>query len=473
MNDDPQSARDRLVEIRVQGMRALDDVRLPLGGLTVLIGDNGTGKSTLVEALELLRAAARPGSFLGDQVLVAHGGLGALLRVGAPALRISARIEGAGAPIDYAFSLAFHGSGMLIAEERLDLQGGASGGEPLRLIDRDLSGGRFFDAGKGKMNEHPVNPGALLLTAFGAFAHPAVQRVIDVFERGVVHVPFQVAPQWVTRQPNPLRAPSIVGQVSGLERLGGNLANCYHVLSTSPVPGVWQRTLERVRAGLGLDVVDVRTPPAARGEIELAVQFRSLAKPIPAASLSDGQLTYLAFVALAELGTAQSFLAFDEPEAHLHPELLVRVVWLLEELSRSCPVVICTHSDRLLDALSAPERSVVLCELTEQRATRLLRPDKEVLARWLERFRGLGDLRAGGYGAHVLTEPLVVNAACVALRQPPPARKPTPEERDRILQRAATEDRGVRAEILARVPSLARLVRVVGEWLAVLDAGET
>jgi predicted ATPase len=406
MSDDTTSARDRLVEIRVQGMRALADVRLPLGGLTVLIGDNGTGKSTLVEAFELLRAAARPGSFLADQILAGHGGLGALLRVGAPALRILTRIAGPGGEIEYALALAPQGSGMIISEERLDAWDGAASGPPRTIIARDLSGCRVLAAREGEMTPVNVLPDQLALTFLGYFAHPAVRRVLDVFKGGVVHVPFRVDPPWVARERNPLRSPSQVAQATELDRLGGNLANCFHQLAGGADRAAWERTLERVRAGLGLDVVDVRTPPAGRGEIELTVHFRSLTSPIPAAALSDGQLMYLGFVALAELGRSQSFLVFDEPEAHLHPELLVRVVWLLEELSRSCPVVVGTQSDRLLDALSAPERSVVLCELDERRAARLLRPNAEALARWLERYRGLGDLRAAGYAAHVVTEPV-------------------------------------------------------------------
>jgi predicted ATPase len=410
MSDDTTNARDRLVEIRVQGMRALADVRLPLGGLTVLIGDNGTGKSSLVEAFELLRAAARPGplpgSFLRDQILAGHGGLGALLRVGSPALAISARIAGPGGEAEYRVALAPRGSDVAIAEEHLDVWEGGASGSPRSIIARDLSGCRVLTARETEMTPVNVPPGTLALTFAGYFAHAAVQRMIDVFANGAVHVPLRVDPLWVARERNPLRSAGQVTQTAGLDRLGGNLANCFHELRNGSDRAAWERVMERVRAGIGLDVVDVAAPAAGRGEIELTVQFRSLMKPIPAASLSDGQLSYLAFVALAELGKSQSFLVFDEPESHLHPELLVRVVWLLEELARSCPVIVSTHSDRLLDALSEPERSVFLCELDEQRATRLLRPDHEELAKWLTRYRGLGDLRAAGYGAHVVTKPV-------------------------------------------------------------------
>jgi len=91
----------------------------------------------------------------------------------------------------------------------------------------------------------------------------------------------------------------------------------------------------------------------------------------------------------------------DEPELHLHPALLARVVGLLEEAAEHAPVVLATHSDRLLDALTDPVASVVLCELDEQRAVRLRRPNAERLADWLEEYRGFGSIRAEGYEAHV------------------------------------------------------------------------
>jgi predicted ATPase len=117
-------------------------------------------------------------------------------------------------------------------------------------------------------------------------------------------------------------------------------------------------------------------------------------------------LSYLAFVALFRLDKKPaSLLAFDEPDLHLHPQLLMRVLDFFENMARDRPVLVATHSDRLLDGLQAPERSVVLCELSAEGATRLVRPDAKALARWLERYRGLGDLRGAGHAASVLTKP--------------------------------------------------------------------
>jgi predicted ATPase len=139
--------------------------------------------------------------------------------------------------------------------------------------------------------------------------------------------------------------------------------------------------------------------------LELTLLFGSSPdKPLPLESLSEGQVAYLSFIALAELNRGRSLLAFDEPENHLHPALLSRVVWMFEEIAEDCPVIVATQSDRLLDGLDKPEQSVVLCELDSQRATRLRRPNTERLAEWLINYRGLGTLRAEGYEQHVFDD---------------------------------------------------------------------
>lgn len=163
--------------------------------------------------------------------------------------------------------------------------------------------------------------------------------------------------------------------------------------------------IERARLGLGEDLRSFSLSPSGRGNIALEVLFgRWPDKPLAAEQLSEGQLSYLAFVAMVELNTNRSLLAFDEPEAHLHPALLARVVWMIEELAGSCLVVLATHSDRLLDALGEPAGSVILCELDAHGATRLLRPNADRLAEWRQQYRGIGTIRAEGYQAHVFDE---------------------------------------------------------------------
>jgi predicted ATPase len=144
------------------------------------------------------------------------------------------------------------------------------------------------------------------------------------------------------------------------------------------------------------------SPSTRGGVIALRLKYAGLDAQVPAFSLSDGMLAYLCFVALYRLNTKKSLIAFDEPETHLHPELLMRVLGFFEEMAKARPVLLTTHSDRLLDGLSDPARSVVLCELDEHRATRLVRPDAAALADWLKDYRGIGDVRSAGHAASIL-----------------------------------------------------------------------
>jgi predicted ATPase len=109
------------------------------------------------------------------------------------------------------------------------------------------------------------------------------------------------------------------------------------------------------------------------------------------------------FVAVTELERT-GLVAFDEPDAHLHPALIGRVADLAEEMAEHRTVVIATHSDRLLDALSDPAESVILFERGPGFKTRALRPNRERLEKWLEIYSGLGSARAEGYGSVIFSE---------------------------------------------------------------------
>lgn len=409
---EPLPSHDRITQLRISGLRAIEDLTLDLHGLTVLIGDNGTGKSSIIEALELLRLAAKPVTFVPDIINKGHGGLAALLRRGADQLRLGVTIEGAGPKLEYEISFELRGTSPVISNERLDAYQDPEGQKPASILVSNSSG--FVVPNPSEVavpripDEHRLyqsrSADSLMLPYLGRHPHPAFQRAIQALSGIEVHVPFETRPLW---QQSELelrigpRWPSMVEHSTKLERYALNLPNAFQQLRNMS-DDVWNRVLARARLGLGDDVRSFRLTPSGRGNIDLELVLGSAPdKPLAAAYLSEGQLAYLAFLALVELGTQRSVLAFDEPEIHLHPGLLTRVVWMLEEAAGLAPVVLATHSDRLLDALEDPLRSVVLCELDEHRTLRLRRPNKERLDDWLEDYRGLGSIRAEGYEPYV------------------------------------------------------------------------
>jgi predicted ATPase len=251
-----------------------------------------------------------------------------------------------------------------------------------------------------------VRPERPLLGALGGSAtHPAVARMLAALRGIEVHSPFQVAGRGVVPQRAGAPGPTARLECEPTPSPAANdLANCYYALARRYGRRHWQETLEQVQAGIGPDLEAVETSlDADAGIATLALRYANVENPIPAGALSDGTLAFLYFVALERLGAGRTLLAFDEPDVHLHPEMLPRVLALFESMARERPVLLATHSDRLLDALTDPSRALVLCELDERRATRLIRPDPEALERWLQTYRGVGELRTGGLEEMVMT----------------------------------------------------------------------
>lgn len=215
-------------------------------------------------------------------------------------------------------------------------------------------------------------------------------------------------PAWAARAldcKSALRTPAVLTPATQLEKLGVNLASAYQALRNSFGRSYWDDTLAYIRlvflASASRMSSPGRTPAAAVSASRLSWSGSTSPSRRPSSPM---ECSYLAFVAMFRLHvTKPSLLAFDEPDLHLHPHLLMRVLDFFESMARDAPVLVATHSDRLLDGLSDPAKSVVLCALDERGTTRLVRPDREALGKRLERYRGLGDLRSAGHAASVMT----------------------------------------------------------------------
>ena len=408
-------ARGRLRALTIRGLRTIADLSLELDGLTVLVGDNGSGKSSILEAFEFCRRIGG-GDFLTSLNTV-HGGLGSLLRRGAEQLVVDVHVElpgseGPASIAQYRLGLMFHGQQTVVAETFRLVTG--DGAEPQILFRRDgpsaeVRRGSELVALTRDSAPRRMRSELLLSELSGPLSpHPAIDWLREALAAIEVHLPFEVTPSWAARahqRPSSARGSVLLQPADQLALFGSNLANVFHTLRNERPREHWDATMDFVRMGLGGDVESVNTrADAGGGAIAVALELADQDELLPAHALSDGQLAWLCFVALYRLDSERSLLAFDEPELHMHPELLVRVVQLFEDMARSHPVIVATHSDVLLDALSEPARSVLVCEL-EGGATKLRRLDEATLRRWMERYRGVGHLRSEGYLPALLRDP--------------------------------------------------------------------
>ena len=135
------------------------------------------------------------------------------------------------------------------------------------------------------------------------------------------------------------------------------------------------------------------------GSIQFYLHETGFGSPIPATRLSDGTIRIVALLATLLSPSLPPLICIDEPELGLHPDAVSLLADLLIEASERTQLIVATHSDALVSALTEQPEAIVACERAGA-GTTLRRLDPEKLSHWLEDYR-LGDLwRMGELGAN-------------------------------------------------------------------------
>ena len=130
------------------------------------------------------------------------------------------------------------------------------------------------------------------------------------------------------------------------------------------------------------------------GRLQLSLRERDLTEMIPASRLSDGTLRFLCLLAILCHPSPPPLICIEEPEIGLHPDILPTVADLLVEASHRTQLIVTTHSEALVDALTETPEAVVVCE-KEEGSTTMRRLNRDALKEWLERYT-LGPLWSKG-----------------------------------------------------------------------------
>jgi Predicted ATPase len=115
---------------------------------------------------------------------------------------------------------------------------------------------------------------------------------------------------------------------------------------------------------------------------------------IPATRLSDGTLRYLCLLAVLCDPSPPPLVCIEEPELGLHPDIIPKVADLLIDASERTQLIVTTHSDILVDAMTEQPDAVLICE-KHNGQTKIRRLNSEKLQEWLNEYR-LGELWISG-----------------------------------------------------------------------------
>lgn len=347
-----------LTEVEITGFRSIRTIRFPLRRLTVLVGANGVGKTNLYRSLELLHAAAK--GTLAEEI-AREGGLasvhfaGELRQQDKPKVELRARLNDVldgDNDVEYGCTLgfptpnsaAFRGE-MQVKAESLTAR---IGRKQTELMERKGPAAWARD-GAGKMG---VADTELLASETALSGLRGGYREIDAVRHVMTswrfYHSFRTDPDSALRKPAaPITSPMLSAD-------GGNLAAVFATLRYVRQESVdLDEAVEHAFPGARLHV-----PPPER-EASFAMSFPDMPRrEFGAHELSDGTLQFLALMGALLAYRLPPFIALNEPETSLHPNLLPALARIIAKAAERTQIWVVTHAQVLADAI-AEESGVV------------------------------------------------------------------------------------------------------------------
>ncbi|WOS40548.1 AAA family ATPase [Xanthomonas rydalmerensis] len=350
-----------LTTLAVSSYRSLRELVLPLAGLTLITGANGSGKSNVYRALRLLADTAQGGVIAA---LAREGGLPSALWAGPETLSRAVRrgehpVEGtvrqqavglklgyASDAFGYAIDLGLpmpsaSAFGLDPQIKRECIWAGPWLRQSNLLVDRNGPAVRlrtqddgWTDAGAGIASFDSV-----LAQFSDPRAAPEMHQVRENIRRWRFYDHFR------TDAAAPARMAQIGTHTPVLSNDGADLAAAIQtILEIGDADGL-HAAVDDAFPGARL-TIEVHA-----GRFDLAMHQHGLLRPLSAAELSDGTLRYLLWIAALLSPRPPELLVLNEPEASLHPDLLPALARLIGSAARQAQIIVVSHASRLIAAL--------------------------------------------------------------------------------------------------------------------------
>ncbi|HET6383830.1 MAG TPA: AAA family ATPase [Armatimonadota bacterium] len=387
------SMPDRVLirRIRLQNLLSFgpDSDWIDLQPLNVLVGPNGVGKSNLLSAIDLLRAAPRDlhealsrNGRIEDWIWKGRGGNGAA--------SIEAVVDNPWWSEGLTYSLSFtkHPLYFQITKESVEAAPAPPGAEtPYYVYHNDAGEAQYrtvpqpqatFDVTAPRSTgAGPVDGARSVLYSYRGPTYPEITYLSEQFGRIGFYLTAGFGPNDALKRPQPTDLPR-----GFVNEDGSNLSLVINRLRVERrLSALFDEKMNQFADDIeGIDIL------VEAGTIQIVARTRGMQTVIPMSRLSDGTIRYLCLLSILCEPSPPPLVCIEEPELGLHPDILPGLVDLMVEASSRTQLVVTTHSDIILDALTSRPQSVLVAE-KEDGQTHLKRLDEDQLRGWLNDYR--------------------------------------------------------------------------------------
>ena len=303
----------KINHIKINGFRRLRQLDLPVRPLMVLIGANGVGKTSVLDAFALLSASA---SGALNSALSQLGGLSSLLtrdKSEQLSLVVDMAVPGH-KPLEYEVRLELNGTGYSVSREILSQQRDGYD-KPFTHIDstgRDVRYYQIDERGLVRPNWE-YNPLETSLSQVPKmFQQPEELR--RILATVVQYHALDVGPRAPVKLPQQMKPASHPG-------VGGEDLVPYLYYLREGDKDRFATVVDTLKAAFS-GFEELSFPPVAAGMLSMTWKDKNFRKPLYMNELSEGTLRFLWLVSLLQSPALSTITLVDEPEVSLHPELL-------------------------------------------------------------------------------------------------------------------------------------------------------
>lgn len=336
--------------IHIDNYRSAKNISLQLNQLNIIFGPNGCGKSNIYKAIHLLSGAA---SGQISSMLSEEGGIENTLwsgihspSTGPRRMRLACETD----TFEYELQMGFpeklpypthFGLDPIVKEEHIWLAGfnRRPSSQVLKRKNQavflsNIHGEKVTHAGSIYENE----------SFFGQLGephlYPEVSQVRETIRNWRFYHEFDVSRRSGIRQPQVgFRSPILAGD-------GSNLAAAF------------QTIVEIGDIELLTEILDAAFPQCSffcrndNARFTLMMNREGLTRPLECSEMSDGTIRFLCLAVALLSPRPPAFIALNEPENSLHPQMLPALAKLISEASRYSQIWLTSHSPELASQIS-------------------------------------------------------------------------------------------------------------------------
>ena len=428
-------------EIEINGYRLLNDFKADFNPLTVIIGANAVGKSSLIDCLQLIRLCC---NYPLDNVFAQSSALEYVLTADGQTSALKWELT-FHKPDNNQFSFFKHDPLVYQAILQSDMQGKIQPQyellrnrdtqekyeHPLKFLQATPYRRQLYDMAQRRLisfddvdeaqtssagdidradpsssteapqpapqsSQAPMPERALLLSHMrfsNAYPEPYAARLL--LSSMAFYPGFDVTRSSALRT----RAAEIK-PITILSANGDNLGGVLHeILTRYEYKGTAEDLRDFLRVAYpAFEDINCETTYGAPPQVLARLREKGASRSTELWELSDGMLRFLCLATALLNPVSPPLIAIDEPELGLHPGLLPIVADMIKAASERTQVLVTTHSPELLDCFELDDIAV-MARMEDEMKTLWHRPaGKESLKRMLQQTMGptLGELHRSG-----------------------------------------------------------------------------